>query len=213
MGVQVIGYKEPEGLRVAYTNPGSHLPPTIKAGEIKYHYSNNRRHFDFIRHFVPGQVVSEHVHDGNIKWRRYKDVAELKVDLGKEDYLEVSWFEGRLHKGTIHHEGKKDIHFNSMFGEYGLEYKNLENGHIYGDLGYSSLRPNIRKGEAGTEIYQLFVAPYTDRISEYVKVLDTKAPIKWHRRRGEAWLSPVLPVKFSSAAMWLKRRMCRDPRK
>lgn len=206
MGIKVIGYKDPEGLYVAYTNPGPHQSPTVKTGEIKYHYSAKGREFDFSRYFVPGRVLGERVVDGNLRWRRFGDMAELRVHLGNEDFMEVSWYKGRLYKGVMHREGKKDIRFGSMFGEYALEYKNPETGHAYYDPGYSSLRSNIGRGEATKEIYQLFVAPYAERIAAYTHALDTLAPIKWHRRKGEEWLSPVLPL-FSGAA--IRKRLAR----
>ena len=211
MGVKVVEYKEPDGVRVAYTNPGEHHSPPIKTGKIKYHYSNKGREFDFERHFVPGRVLVERVIDDNLKWRRFGDMAELRVNLGKEDFLEVSWFKGALHKGVIHRDGKKDIKFNSMFGEYALEYDNPENGHTYNDPEYSFLKSNIGKGEATKEIYQLFVAPYAKRLAEYARVLDTQKPIKWTRRGGEAWKTPsVAPdAKKPSMAMRLRKLLQR----
>ena len=211
MGVKVIDYKEPKGLRVAYTNPGEHMSPTVQTGEIKYHYSSKGREFDFERYFVPGKVLGDRVIDDNLRYRRFGDMAELKVNLGKEDFLEVSWYKGKLYKGVIHRENKKDIRFNTMFGEYALEYNNPETGHTYNDPEYSSLKSNIGKGEATKEIYQLFMAPYASRLAEYARVLDSQKPIKWTRREGEEWKTPsVAPDVKPPMTVRLKKLLQRS---
>ena len=46
MGITVIGYKEPEGLCAAYTNPGPRRSPTVRTGEIRYHYSDKEHEFE-----------------------------------------------------------------------------------------------------------------------------------------------------------------------
>lgn len=207
MGIRIIGYKEPEGLRVAYTNPGPHQSPTVQMGEIKYHYSNKGREFDFSRYFIPGQVMGERVVDGNLRWRRFGDVTELRAHLGNEDFMEVSWYYGHLHKGVLHRNGKKEAVFDSMLGMYGLDYENFKTGHTYHDPEYSDSESTIGRGKATQEIYQLFMAPYAERIAEYTRVLDTQAPIKWRKRKGEWWLSPVLPL-LSGAA--IRKRLARD---
>ncbi len=208
MGVKIVGYKDPEGLWTSYTNPGPRRSAPIVAGEIKYHYSKNGKEFDFGRYFVPGRLVGESVVDGNIKWRRSARDEELYVALDKDSFIKISWYKGRLHKGVMHREGKKDIRFDSMFGKYGLDYDNPETGHMYYDPKYSgSSNSNLSKEEAEREIYQVFVAPYADRIAEYTRVLNALPPIRWHRRKGEAWISPVLPMTFSFAATWIKKSL------
>ena len=79
MGITVIGYKEPEGLCAAYTNPGPRRSPTVRTGEIRYHYSDKEHEFDFSRYFIPGQVLGNCVDDGNLRYRRFGEMTELRV--------------------------------------------------------------------------------------------------------------------------------------
>lgn len=204
MTVKLVGYQEPNGLWNAYQNPNS-TSSVLAPGELRYRFSGDGREFDFTRYFIPGKVVSEGVEDGNINWRRYRNAAELRVDLGKDNYLELLWFEGRLHRGCIHREGEKDIKFRTMFGESALEYTNPKTGHAYYEPKHLASRSNIGRDEAMQEIYQLFVAPYAGRLTEYAWALDTQAPVKWQYRNGESWLSPVVPASFYPQKGRLKR--------
>ena len=208
MTVKLVGYQEPNGLWNAYQNPNS-TSSVLEPGELRYHLSDDGREFDFTRYFIPGKVVSEGVEDGNINWRRYRNAAELWVNLGKEDYLELLWFEGRLHRGCIHREGKKDIKFRTMFGESALEYTNPDTGNAYYEPKHLASRSNIGREEAMQEIYQLFIAPYAERLAEYARVLDTQAPVKWQRRKGESWESPVVPASFYPKKNWLRKHLSR----